>query len=47
MKTVELKIQARKQGIIALIQLLSPGVEGDLDKMSTDELYEMYLKLRA
>ena len=42
-----LKITARKQGLIALIQLLSPGVEGDLDKMSTDELYEMYLKLRV
>jgi hypothetical protein len=44
---VTLKITARKQGLIALIQLLSPGVEGDLDKMSTDELYDLYLKLRA
>jgi hypothetical protein len=44
---VTLKITARKQGLISLIQLLSPGVEGDLDKMSTDELYDLYLKLRA
>ncbi len=50
MKTVKLDIKARKQGLISLIQLLSPGVsrelESELDKISVDELYEIYLRLR-
>jgi hypothetical protein len=48
MKTVELKIQARKQGMIALVKLFKPEAQSDeLAKLSIDELYEMYLKLRA
>jgi len=48
MKTVKLKIQARKQGMIALVQLFKPEAQSDeLAKLSADELYEMYLKLRA
>jgi hypothetical protein len=47
MKTIELKIQARKKGMIALVQLFKPEAQSDeLAKLSTDELYEMYLKLR-
>ena len=49
MKTVKLDIKVEKKGLIALIQLLSPGVsrelESELDKMSVDELYEIYLRL--
>jgi hypothetical protein len=48
MKTAELKIRARKQGMIALVQLFKPEVPRDeLARLSVDELYEMYLKLRA
>lgn len=50
MKTVKLDIKARKQGLISLIQLMSPEVskalEGELETISVDELYEIYLKLR-
>jgi len=50
MKTVKLDIKARKQGLIALIQLMSPEVskelDSELDKISVDELYEIYLRLR-
>ena len=43
-----LKITARKKGMIALIQFFKPEAQSDeLAKLSTDELYEMYLKLRA
>jgi hypothetical protein len=49
MKTVKLDIKVEKKGLIALIQLLSPGVsrelESELDKISVDELYEIYLRL--
>jgi hypothetical protein len=48
MKTIELKIQPRKQGVIALIQFFKPEAQSDeLAKLSVDELYDMYLKLRG
>jgi hypothetical protein len=48
MKAITLQIQAQKQGLIALIQLLRPEVESDsLGELSIDELYDLYLKLRA
>ena len=50
MKTVKLDIKARKQGLISLIQLMSPEVskalESELETISVDELYEIYLRLR-
>jgi len=48
MKTIELKIQPRKKGVIALIQFFKPEAQSDeLAKLSADELYDLYLKLRA
>ena len=50
MKTVKLDIKIEKKGLIALIQLLSPGVsralDSELETISVDELYEIYLRLR-
>ena len=50
MKTVKLDIKVRKQGLISLIQLMSPEVskelDGELETISVDELYEIYLRLR-
>jgi hypothetical protein len=50
MKDVKLDIKIEKKGLIALIQLLSPGVsrelDSELDKISVEELYEIYLRLR-
>jgi hypothetical protein len=48
MKTVKLDIKVEKKGLIALIQLVRFVViklESELDKISVDELYEIYLKL--
>lgn len=48
MKAIELKIQPKKQGVIALIQFFKPEAQSDeLAKLSVDELYDMYLKLRG
>ena len=50
MESVKLDIKIEKKGLIALIQLLSPGVskelEGELETISVEELYEIYLRLR-
>ena len=47
MKTIELKIQPKKKGVITLIQFFRPEAQSDeLAKLSVDELYDMYLKLR-